>query len=91
MKLVESPRDRLRSVTLGLFADKSGPNVVAGIFVGGVLQALAGFSPWWWPILTGFVWLLWVLIYAVADELQQAIQERKNRLLDPESQYYGIE
>lgn len=91
MKLTESPLDRIKTVTLGLFAHKSGPNVVAGIFVGGVLQSLAGFVPWWWSILTGFVWVAWVLVYAVADEVKEQIEEQKNRLLEPESHYYGIE
>lgn len=91
MKLVESPTDRLKTVTLGLFAHKSGPNVVAGIFISGLLQAVAGFSPWWWAVLSGAVWIAWVTVYAVADEVQQSIREQKNRLLDPESEFYGIE
>lgn len=91
MKLTESPRDRFRTVTLGLFAHKSGPNVIAGAAITAILQAVAGFSPWWWAALTVAVWLAWVLIYAVADEVQQRIEEQRNRLLAPESQYYGIE
>lgn len=91
MKLRESPRDRLKTVTLGLLAHKSGPNVVAGIALGALLQAIAGFSPWWWPLLTGAVWALWILVYALADEVKAQIEERKNQLLSPESEYYGIE
>lgn len=91
MKLKESPRDRIKTVTLGLLAHKSGPNVVAGIALGGILQVIAGFSPWWWAALTTAVWIAWILVYAVADEIQQQIEERKNQLLAPESRYYGIE
>lgn len=91
MQLTESPRDRFKTVTLGLLAHKSGPNVIAGIAIGGVLQALAGFSPWWWAALTVGVWSAWVVMYAVADEIQQRIEEKRNRLLEPESRYYGIE
>lgn len=91
MKLQESPRDRLATVTLGLLAHKSGPNVVAGIALGGILQTAAGFSPWWWGLLTTTVWVVWILVYAIADEVQQQIEERKNRRLSPTSEYYGIE
>lgn len=91
MGLTDSPRDRLAEVTLGLFAHKSGPNVVAGVAITAVLQAAAGFTSWWWAGLATVVWAAWVLVYAVADEVQQAIEERENRRLSPESDYYGIE
>lgn len=87
----QSPLERAKTVTLGLLAHKSGPNVMAGIAVGGVLQAIAGFSPWWWAALTVVTWIVWITLYAVADAVKQQIEERKNRLLNPESQYYGIE
>lgn len=89
--LAETPRDRLVEVTLGLFAHKSGPNVMAGIAIGGILHSAAGFSPPWWGVLTTSVWLAWVLVYAVSEEVKRSIEERENRLLEPESAYYGIE
>lgn len=91
MKLVESPRERLKSVTLGLATDQSGPNVVAGIFFGAVFTTLAGMTPTWYPALPGLGWLASIIIYAYADEVKQEIEERRNRLLEPESEYYGIE
>lgn len=91
MKLVDSPRDRLKTVTLGLISHKSGPNVIAGIFLSAVIQAAAGFTPWWYVVLAGVAWTVSILAYAVADEVRSAIEERKNRLLDPDSEYYGIE
>lgn len=91
MKLVNSPRERLKTVTLGLVSHKSGPNVVAGIFLGAVIQALAGFTPWWYVLLAGGAWGVSIVAYAVADEVRSTIEEQKNRLLEPESEYRGIE
>lgn len=91
MKLHESPSERLKTVTLGLFSDQSGPNVVLGVFITAALQAATGRAPWWWAAASGAVWALSVAVYALVDEVRQAIEERKNRVLDEESEYYGIE
>lgn len=90
MKLTSSPRERIQTVTLGLVAHKSGPNILLGIFLGALIQTLAP-SQAWWTVASFFVWVLSVVFFAVADEVQSAIQEKKNRLLEPESRYYGIE
>lgn len=82
MKTFETPKDRLKSVTLGLLAHKSGPNILLGIFVGSLLQVTTPNDAVWVAGSAG-VWLLAVVSYSVADEITVAIEERKNRLLDP--------
>lgn len=82
MRTFESPVDRFKAVTLGLVSHKSGPNIMLGIFVGAAIQTLAP-SAWWWVALSGAAWGASVLVYSVVDEVLEAIEEQKNRLLDP--------
>lgn len=91
MRLVESPRERLYEVTLGLFSDRTLPNVLLGAFLTSLLQLAVGTVPWTLAALAGLLWALSVGVYAAVDEVRRAIEERKNRLLDPESEFYGIE
>lgn len=91
MQLVETPRDRMKSVGLALFTDPSGPNILLGIFASAALQYAIGMVPITWPVVACIVWIASVVVYAVADELKRAIDERKTRLLEPESAFYGIE
>lgn len=91
MKLTESPQERLKSVGLVLFTDPSGPNILLGALVSATLQYVIGMVPWTWPAVAGLAWASSVLVYAYVDEVQTSIEERRNRLLDPESAYYGIE
>lgn len=91
MKLVETPRERLQSVALALFTDPSGPNILLGILVGAVLQAAIGMVPVTWPIVAGMAWGTSVVTYAYVDEVKQRIEAERNRLLEAESAYYGIE
>lgn len=83
MQTFERPIERAKTVTLGLGTDQSGPNVVAGIFITATLQAATGRAPWWWPAVAGFAWGTSVVIYSLADEIREQIEEEKNRLLDP--------
>lgn len=94
--LAQSPLDRLRTVTLGLLAHKSGPNVVAGISLSAILQSIVGFTPYWWAVLATGVWLVWIVVYAIADEAQAFIEEQKRKrenpwILDTVEEPYGIE
>lgn len=82
MQTFESPRDRLKTVTLGLLTDKSGPNIFLGLFLGALVQTMAP-TPWWWVAGAGGIWAMSVFTYSVVDEVLQAIEEEKNRLLDP--------
>jgi len=91
MKLRESPRDRLKEVTLGLISDQSGPNVLLGAAVTASLQSVTGLTPWWWGAITTAAWAASVVAYAVADEVKAAIEEQKKKVLSDESDYYGIE
>lgn len=91
MKLNDSPKERLKGVTLGLLSDKSGPNVILGVFVTAFLQSIIGRAPWSWAAVSGFVWVVSVLAYSVADEVSERIEEQKNKVLSDESDYRGIE
>lgn len=95
MQLVETPRDRLRNVTIGLFAHRSGPNVLAGVFAGALLQWLSP-SSWTFVLLTLAAWAVSVVVYAIVDEVKQTIDEQQRRrdnpwLLEPDSAPRGIE
>lgn len=83
MRLVESPRDRLYDVTLGLAAHRSLPNILLGAFLGSSIQLVVGMVPWTFPAVSGVLWALSVLLYAVADELQEAIAEQRRKDNDP--------
>lgn len=91
MRLNESPKERLKGVTLGLLSDKSGPNVILGVFVTAFLQALTGRAPWSWAAAGFTAWVVSVLVYSVADEVSERIEEQKNKVLSDESDYPGIE
>lgn len=91
MKLDENPRERLRSVGLALFTDPSGPNILLGILTSAVLQFLIGMVPVTWPVVAAMAWGASVVTYAYVDAVRQAIEEERNRLLEAESRYYGIE
>lgn len=82
MKTFDSPRDRLQTVTLGLISHKSGPNILLGLFLGAAVQNAAP-TPAWWVVGSGLLWAASVLAYSVADEVRQAIEEERRRLLDP--------
>jgi hypothetical protein len=91
MRIRDSPRDRLKEVTLGLLSHKSGPNVILGVFVTALLQSLTGRAPLWWAGVSGVAWGLSVIGYAVADGIKARIEEQKRQLLSDESDYRGIE
>lgn len=91
METFESPLDRLKTVTFGLVGDKSGPNILLGLFLGAAIQTAAP-SELWWAVGAGSAWAASVVAYSVVDELQEAIEEQKYRLLDPvEARPRGIE
>lgn len=91
MRLVESPRERFRAVTLGLAADATLSHVLLGAFITSLIQFAVGMVPWVLPVVSGVLWAGSVVLYAVADEFLQRIEEKKQQLLDPESVYKGIE
>lgn len=93
MKLVDSPRERFRTVTWDLLTDKTLPNILLGAFLTASVQFFVGIVPISFVLLSFAAWQVFVFIYAVADEVQGRIEEEKNRLLSPEDQtdYYGIE
>lgn len=82
MQTFDTPVDRLREVTFGQLGDRSWPNILLGIFIGAVIQTVAP-SQLWWAIGSGVAWGGAVVVYSVVDEVQAAIEERKNRLLEP--------
>lgn len=83
MRLVKSPRGRLYDVTLGLAAHRSLPNILLGAFLGSSIQLVVGMVPWTFPAVSGALWALSVVLYAVADELQEAIEEQRRKENDP--------
>lgn len=93
VKLVESPRERVKAVTLDLLTDRSLPNILLGMFLTSFIQWLVGMVPFAFMALSFLAWQASVFVYAVADEVREKIEEAKNRLLDPEdvSEFYGIE
>lgn len=93
MKLVDSPRERFRTVTWDLLTDKTLPNILLGAFLTSSIQFIVGIVPLGFLLLSFVAWGASVLTYAVADEVKQTIEEEKNRLLSPEDQtdFYGIE
>ena len=93
MKLVESPRERFKAVTLDLLTDRSLPNILLGMFLTSLIQYVVGMVPFAFMALSLLAWQASILTYAVADEVREKIEEAKNRLLDPAdtSDYYGIE
>lgn len=91
MRLEDHPRERVKAVAFALFTDQSGPNILLGIFVSAALQAAIGMVPAGWAALAGAVWLVDVGIYAVLDDVRRRLEAERNRLLEPESRYYGIE
>ena len=91
MRLAESPSERLRTVTLGLAADATLSHVLLGAFLTSTIQFAVGMVPWVLPTISGGLWLCSVVLYAVADEFKQRIEEKKQQVLDPASSYKGIE
>lgn len=91
MELVTTPRERLRSVAFALFTDPSGPNIMLGILASAALQAAIGMVPITWPAVAAVAWVASVVTYAYVDEVKQRIEAERERLLEPESQFYGIE
>lgn len=91
MALVESPRDRVRTVTLALASDPALPNIVLGALISAVIQYQVGMAPPGLVVATAVAWTLSVLIYALGDAVVKRIEEEKRQLLAPESAFYGIE
>lgn len=93
MKLVDSPRQRIKSVTFDLLTDRTLPNILLGAFLTATIQWLVGLVPLAFVAISFVAWQLFVLVFAVADEVKQAIEEEKQRLLSPadHSDFYGIE
>lgn len=92
MQTFESPIERGKAVVLALATDQSGPNVVAGIWIGALLSAIAGRAPWSWVAVTFAAYVLVVVNYSLADEYKAYLEEQKNRVLDPiEDRPRGIE
>lgn len=87
MAFVESPLDRIKSVTLGLAAHKSGPNVAAGLFMGALAQFLNGSVGPRYVLLTGAIWTSTIGVYAISDEVASRIQERRRQ----QSSYWFLE
>lgn len=83
MRLTESPRDRFREVTIGLAAHRSLPNILLGAFLTSCIQLIVGMVGWAFPAVSGALWLCSVLVYAVADEVLEAIKERRRKENDP--------
>lgn len=83
MKLVESPRDRLETVTLGLVADRTLPNVLLGAALTASIQLSVGMVGWPLPAVSAACWLLSVVLYAWADEVKAALEERRRRESNP--------
>lgn len=82
METFDTPWDRFQTVTLGMLAHRSGPNVLLGLFVGAALQS---FTPddVAWVVGAGAAWFASVIAYSVADERVQALAEDRKRLLEP--------
>lgn len=83
MKTFETPRDRLKTVTFGLVRDGSLPNILLGLMLGAGIQTLSP-TDWWWVLGAAVAWALSVVAYSVVDEIIEAIEDEKNRLLDPQ-------
>lgn len=83
MRLVDSPADRLKEVTIGLTGDKTLPNVLLGILAGAVIQLLAPAPSLWHVGAAAAAWWASVTLYAIVDELVARWEEERNRLLDP--------
>lgn len=82
MKTFDTPWDRFQTVTLGMLAHRSGPNILLGLFVGSALQVVTP-NDAIWVVGAGLVWFSSVVVYSVADERVQSIAEEKKRLLEP--------
>lgn len=93
MRTFESPVDRAKAVTFDLVTDRTLPNILLGAFLTSAIQLVVGMVPVSFPIISAGAWVLSVGVYSIADEVREAIEEEKNRLLSPEDacDYYGIE
>lgn len=98
MRLVESPRERLAEVTIGLATSPALSHVLLGAFLAATLQALLGDGSAAVAVASGLLWVLSVGLYAVADELVERIEEEerldawKDLIGGPDdSEFYGIE
>lgn len=89
--MFDSPRERLKTVTLDLFSDKTLPNIILGAHLTAILQFIVGMVSLKFVAATGTTWIISIIIYAYVDEFKRKIEEAKRKTLSDESDYYGIE
>lgn len=89
--MFNSPKERIKTVTLDLFSDKTLPNIILGAHITAILQYIVGIVSFTFLSATGIAWIVSIIIYAYVDEIKQKIEEAKRETLSDESDYYGIE